>query len=166
MLNDETSISNYDEVGLIFPYVSYENGTISFDAEGAEADGLEQDLLERIQNDFSFLNTSNSFRTQQTCGGVSRSDNRWYGEDVYFNSCDAAELATMLTNNASISAIASVVSAFIPGGLPVSVSSGLASLLYDYGGRRVDSENSGNSEVMLRYVQVLAASVNVSINSQ
>lgn len=112
----------------ITPYFTFVGNQILFDDLAAEKNGVSTELINATKYDVEKINgEANSIATFASCEGTNKYEDRWYGYDTYFDSCNTTKLIGYLTIGAAITTIAAAITAFIapPAGVAVGIAAGL-----------------------------------------
>lgn len=112
----------------ITPYFTFVGNQILFDDLAAEKNGVSKELINATKYDVEKINgEANSIATFASCEGTNKYEDRWYGYDTYFDSCNTTKLIGYLTIGAAITTIAAAITAFIapPAGVAVGIAAGL-----------------------------------------
>ncbi|MEY2372181.1 hypothetical protein [Lysinibacillus capsici] len=112
----------------ITPYFTFVGNQILFDDLAAEKNGVSTELINATKYDVEKINgEANSIASFASCEGTNKYEDRWYGYDTYFDSCNTTKLIGYLTIGAAITTIAAAITAFIapPAGVAVGIAAGL-----------------------------------------
>lgn len=112
----------------ITPFFTFVGNQILFDDKAAEKNGVSMELINATKYDVEKINgAANSIVTLASCEGKNKFEDRWYGYDTYFDSCNTTKLIGYLTIGAGVTTIAAAITAFIapPVGLAVGIAAGL-----------------------------------------
>ena len=120
----------------ISPLLSFVGNQIQFDEIEAEKKGVSKELIKSTKSDIEKINKEatkdisanvTSTYAAASCGGTNKYEDRFYGYDTYFDSCNTTRIIGLLTIAAGIVTIAAVITAVInpPAGIAVGITAGL-----------------------------------------
>lgn len=124
----------------ITPYFTFDGNEILFDDIAAEKNGVSMELINTTKSDVEKINdttnsinalpsygTAKGINTLASCEGKNKYEDRWYGYDTYFDSCNTTKLIGYLTVGTALTTVAAAITAFIapPVGVAVGIAAGL-----------------------------------------
>ncbi|MGE7839625.1 hypothetical protein ACQKNX_02420 [Lysinibacillus sp. NPDC093712] len=112
----------------ITPYFTFEGDQILFDDIAAEKNGVSMELINTTKSDVDKVNgLANTLDTRASCEGTNKYEDRWYGYDTYFDSCNTTKIIGLLTVGAGLTTIAGAITAALlpPVGIAIAIAGGL-----------------------------------------
>ncbi|WP_139490047.1 hypothetical protein [Brevibacillus dissolubilis] len=147
------------EIEWLSPHMKFENGNLNFDAKKARQSGLPEKLINQTVSDLQkikgHIQSSDSFSimvVKPSCSGSNKTISRWYGKDVYMDSCKANKLSALIGGGATAASVGAAITAFaIPGlQVPATITSFVFAIMA-IGSNAISYANAEGCGVIFRY---------------